>query len=321
MILKLLVLFCLFISLEAHQTGLSYINIVESADAEIAVVYKKPLSDTRGEDISVQYPQKCSEVSHAPTEIENGFIINKYRLWCQKEGLQNERVWVEGLVSSDRGVLIRYEKGSFIIKSLLRATTPFIYIDKKSSSFDLFVEYLQLGVFHIWSGYDHLLFVLSLLLLANNFKKVLYAISAFTLSHSITLACGILGIISVGVPFIESMIALSIVFLARELLRDTPSFTKNHLGVVAFIFGLLHGFGFSTALKDIGLPQDEIPLSLFSFNVGIELGQIVFIVVVSTLLYVFKKYILKQEYNFKPILGLFIGVTASFWFIQRVMSF
>ncbi len=318
---KLLLLSLLFFSLSAHQTGLSYINIVEGNDAKIAVTYKKPLSDTRGEDIVVRYPKKCSEVSRSAVVIENGFIINSYTLWCHKEGLKNERVWVEGLVSSDRGVLVRYEKGDFVTKSLLRATTPFIYINKKSSSFELFVEYLQLGVSHIWSGYDHLLFVLSLLLLAKSLKQVLSAITAFTLSHSITLACGILGIVSIGVPFIESMIALSIIFLARELLIEKPSFTKDHLGVVAFIFGLLHGFGFSTALKDIGLPQDEIPLSLFSFNVGIELGQIVFIVVVSMLLYLLQRYILKKEYNFKPVLGAFIGVTASFWFIQRVMSF
>ncbi|MEA2092177.1 MAG: HupE/UreJ family protein, partial [Campylobacterota bacterium] len=203
-----------------------------------------------------------------------------------------------------------------------RATTPFVYIDKKSSDFELLVEYTKLGIVHIWVGFDHLLFVLALVLLSLNIKTLLYAITAFTLSHSITLAFGIFGIISVEILYVEAMIALSIVFLARELLIDKKtSFTRKNLGVVAFIFGLLHGFGFSSVLSSIGLPQDEIPLSLFSFNLGIEIGQILFIVCVSLILQVTKTYIKKYENFIKKSIAYFIGALSSFWLIERVISF
>ena len=164
-------------------------------------------------------------------------------------------------------------------------------------------------------------FLSSLLLIASNLRKVLFAISAFTLSHSITLAFGILGIVTVGAAYIEAMIALSIVFLARELLIETDSFTKEHIGVVAFTFGLLHGFGFSSSLRTIGLPQDEIPLSLFSFNVGIEVGQIIFILIVSSLLYIIKKYFVQSDLKIKIPLAYIIGTISSFWLIDRVLLF
>jgi hydrogenase/urease accessory protein HupE len=320
-IVKIFILLSLYISLDAHQTGLSYVNIIEDTNHNIEVVYKKPLSDKKGKDIKIRYPSHCikSDIQHQ--DIVNGFIINKYKLVCSNKGLVDFRIWVDGLVSSDRGVLIRYKNSNYTLKSLLRATTPFIYINKDTSSFNLFLEYVKLGISHIWSGYDHLLFVLSLLLLSKNLKMVLYAISAFTLSHSITLACGILGIVNVGVAYIEAMIALSIVFLARELLIPTDTFTKKHLSYVAFIFGLLHGFGFSSSLRSIGLPQDEIPLSLFSFNLGIELGQIVFILCVSLLLALAKYFMSNFEYDLKKPLAYMVGTIASFWLIERVLGF
>ncbi|MDF1877485.1 HupE/UreJ family protein [Sulfurimonas sp. SAG-AH-194-L11] len=321
MIYKLFLLCSVIISLNAHQTGLSYIELKELQSHKIEVVYKKPLSDKKGKDITIRYPLSCENIVEQDIKISNGFIINKYTLWCGKKGLIGERIWIDGLISKDRGVLIRYEKGETVINSLLRDRTPFIHISQKSSKFDFFIEYLELGFFHILSGYDHLLFVLSLLLLAKRMKQLLFAITAFTLSHSITLAFGMFGVISVGVAYIEAMIALSILFLARELLSKSDSFTKKHIGVVAFIFGLLHGFGFSSALKSIGLPQDEIPLSLFAFNVGIESGQLLFIALVGSVLLQLKKYVPILDIYFRKIAPYFIGMLSSYWLIDRVVSF
>ncbi len=307
--------------LNAHQTGLSYVDIKEDANHKINVVYKKPLSDIKGKDIYVRYPTKCVTISQEPQNVVDGFIIDKFELWCLEEGLLNSKVWVEGLVFSDRGVLMRYENPSITTKSLLRATTPFFHIDHKNSDFELFVEYVNLGVKHIWSGYDHLLFVLSLILLSLNMRALFYSVTAFTLAHSITLAFGIFGIVNIGVAYIEAMIALSIVFLARELMAKKSSFTKRHLGVVAFTFGLLHGFGFSTVLKTIGLPQDEIALSLFSFNLGIEVGQILFILLASVVLYVIRKYLKRHEEASKTYIAYAIGSISSYWLLDRVLSF
>ncbi len=308
--------------LEAHQTGLSFVDIKEDDNSSISVVYKKPLEDTQAQDIYIRFPTKCMQISQNIETMVDGFIINRYRLWCGEEGLLHSRIWVDGLVTSDRGILIRYERGDTIDKSLLRATTPFIHINEQSSSFKLFIEYTKLGIIHIWGGFDHLLFVLALVLLSLNMRALLSAITAFTLSHSITLAFGILGIVGVEIRFVEAMIALSIVFLAKELMiNERITFTRRHLGVVAFIFGLLHGFGFSSVLTSIGLPQDEIPLSLFSFNLGIEIGQLLFIVFVSFILLISKKYMAKYDSIIKMAIAYFIGTLSSFWLIERVISF
>lgn len=308
--------------LQAHQTGLSFVDIKEDEEKNISVVYKKPLEDTQAQDIKIRFPSKCVNMSQNEQSIEDGYVISRYTLWCTDTGLAKSRIWVENLVSSDRGVMLRYENKTGIAKALLRAATPFMYVDKKSGNFEMALEYMNLGIVHIWSGFDHLLFVLALVLLSLSNKALFYSITGFTLSHSITLAFGILDIVSVPILYVEAMIAMSIVFLARELLIDDKvSFTRQNLGVVAFIFGLLHGFGFSSVLASIGLPQNEIALSLFSFNLGIEIGQILFIFLVSFILYFSKKYINIGEKARRKYLAYSIGVISSYWLIERVSSF
>jgi hydrogenase/urease accessory protein HupE len=318
--MKIVVLLLLWWSLYAHQTGLSYLNLVVTPSKMIAITYKKPLSDTRVMDIHIEYPPRCSQTLSATTTIENGFIITKSQMWCGEDGLEDTKVWVKGLVRNDRGILIRYEDGEDVKKAVLREQTPFIDLSHQQSKWELMKEYISLGIFHILSGYDHLMFVMLLFLLSANLRALLFTVTAFTLSHSITLTCGILGIVYMPPPFIESMIALSIIFLAKELYLEHESFTKRHLSIVAFSFGLLHGFGFSSALKDIGLPQSEIPLSLFSFNVGIELGQLLFIFGLTILFSLLQK-VLHDIRKFDTILAYITGSLASFWFIQRVLSF
>jgi len=314
-------LFLLFsLTLSAHQTGLSFLELIQLPHKEVAVTYKKPLSDTRVGDIEIFYPQGCVETSKLQTQIINGFIIKKSKLICTQKSLEGTRIWIKGMVYNDRGVLVRYENKDFVKKEILRNTTPFMKIEKEQSKAELMFEYIELGIFHILSGYDHLLFVLLLFLLTSNLKSLLYTISAFTLAHSITLSCGILGIVYMPPPLTESMIALSIIFLAKELMIFHVTFTKRHLAFVAFSFGLLHGFGFSSVLQDIGLPQNEIPLSLFSFNVGIELGQILFISVASLIVYLLKLVHIRVEHYYK-FLAYMAGSLASFWFIQRVLTF
>jgi hydrogenase/urease accessory protein HupE len=317
-----IIIFLLLIawSLYAHQTGLSFLNLDVTSSKMIDVTYKKPLSDTRVMDIKIEYPSRCSQTLHPSTKIENGFIVTYFQMWCGKDALTNSKIWVKGLVRSDRGILIRYQDADMVKKAILREQTPFIDLSLQQSRWELMGEYISLGVFHILSGYDHLMFVMLLFLLSSSLRALLFTVTAFTLSHSITLTCGILGIVYMPPPFIESMIALSIIFLAKELYLEHESFTKRHLGIVAFSFGLLHGFGFSSALKDIGLPQSEIPLSLFSFNVGIELGQLLFIFSLSLAFYIAGKF-MKDVRKYDKIIAYCTGSLASFWFIQRVLSF
>jgi hydrogenase/urease accessory protein HupE len=308
--------------LYAHQTGLSYIELIEDQNGKVSVTYKKPLADTQADDIFINYPVICNSIYGKKRSIEDGYVVEKFDLLCGQEGLKDTRLWVDGLVSSDKGVLIRYVNDEIIQKALLRSSTPFIHFNYKPSKFKLFIEYIELGVIHILAGYDHLLFILGLFLLSKNLKVLLLAITGFTLSHSITLAFGILGIVNVDIAFIEAMIALSIVFLARELAyKNKDSFTKKYLGVVAFIFGLLHGFGFSSVLSSIGLPQDEIPLSLFAFNVGIELGQIIFITLLGIIMLYIKRYVNTLSDTLYKVSAYFIGAFSMFWLIERVVAF
>jgi hydrogenase/urease accessory protein HupE len=316
----LLLLIPLF--LFAHQSGLSYIKITKKGSQLFDVVYKKPLSDLYANKITINYPSYCIKTEEDPQTILNGFIINHYYLTCQKKGLIGSRIWIDGLLRQDKGVLVEYAQKDFKQQRVLRSNKPYIHIKKESSTGELFLDYVKLGIHHILSGYDHLLFVFSLLLLAKSRKSLLFAITAFTLAHSITLASAMLGLVNLPVAFIESMIALSIIFLARELVEEkSKTVTKTHLEYIAFIFGLLHGFGFSNVLKSIGLADNALLLSLFSFNLGIEIGQLFFITLAALFFYSLKKLTHFDIYNNRRYAGYLIGITASFWFIQRVLSF
>jgi len=316
--MKLFFLFFLSLPLFAHQTGLSFLDLKEFSPTNIAVTYKKPLSDTRTGDITINYPDNCFYQSPFHTKISNGYIIKTTTLECPKDGLQNKRIWIEGLVKTDRGILVYYtnDTNSFSKKKVLRSNSPFISLEKETTQLQLTLSYIYLGITHILMGYDHLMFVLLLLLLAKNLKQLFFTVTAFTLSHSITLTCSVLDLFYLPPPFVEMMIALSIIFLAKELLLQQETFTKRYLPLSSFSFGLLHGFGFSSALKDIGLPHNDIPLALFSFNVGIEIGQVIFILFVLGIEQLLK-YFGYNLFVLKHKIAAAVGILAAFWFWQR----
>jgi hydrogenase/urease accessory protein HupE len=186
--------------------------------------------------------------------------------------------------------------------------------------------YLLHGIEHILFGFDHLLFVLALILIVRSRRALLWTITAFTIAHSITLSLATLGVVHLPGPPVEAMIALSILLLACEIVRlqrGQASMTAQWPWVVAFSFGLLHGFGFAGALTQIGLPQGDIPLAVFTFNVGVEVGQLIFIAVVLGLLAAARRFkpapIVEGRARFVTTYG--IGALAAFWFIERLAGF
>lgn len=184
-------------------------------------------------------------------------------------------------------------------------------------------RYLELGGEHILFGADHLLFILGLLLLTQGFWKLLKTITAFTVAHSITLACAVLGIFPVPGAPIEVLIALSIVFLAREtLMAQQGKITLVHKKpwIVAFAFGLIHGFGFAGALGEIGLSDADIPLALLFFNIGVEVGQVAFICALLALHFVFTKHLKHLWPSLQRGLAYGLGGIASYWFLERIPS-
>jgi len=207
---------------------------------------------------------------------------------------------------------------------IVRPDQPYFTIDGQRSIFQVIKDFVILGVEHIWLGYDHLLFVLCLLWLIAGWKKLIQTITAFTLAHSITLIASTLGWMSLPSSPVEAVIALSIVFLAIEIIRHQRGeevFTSKYPWVVALSFGLLHGFGFAGALSEIGLPQNAIATSLLGFNLGVELGQIIFVIVVLTVVSLIKRMIKEIPSWASTATVYLIGGIASFWLIERVAGF
>ena len=203
----------------------------------------------------------------------------------------------------------------------LTATEPLSIIAAKPSAWQVWQSYFLLGVKHILEGWDHLLFVIALVLLVRCGWAVAKAVTAFTVAHSLTLAGVSLGLLGLPGRPVEAVIALSIVLLAMEVARgEHPSFTHRWPWVVAFLFGLIHGFGFAGALREIGLPEGEVPAALVSFNLGVEAGQLAVVLAVLLLLEGVRRL---REAAVAPTIrtaSYTIGITGSYWLIDRLVA-
>jgi hypothetical protein len=196
-----------------------------------------------------------------------------------------------------------------------------------TSALDVVRAYTVLGIEHILGGVDHLLFVLALLLLVRGLGRLVATVTAFTVAHSVTLAAATLGFVHVPSAPVEATIALSILFLASELARQQlaggasrADLTARFPWVVAFSFGLLHGFGFAGALSEIGMPAKAVPLALLFFNVGVELGQLAFIAAVLAVGWGFRRAALVAPRGWPRAAAYGIGSVAAFWFVQRTVA-
>ncbi len=308
-------------SLYSHQSALSYLKIVQKEN-DIDITLKKPLADINSDDIKVKFPKSCKNIINESIEQDRNFIIFKKTLSCSKNELYGSTIWIENLLKSDKGVVFDYKSDNYKISNyLIKASKPYVVIKNSAIPHKFSISYLKLGIWHILSGIDHLLFVLALLLLVSNPSTLIFTISAFTLSHSLTLALSTLGFIDISLFFTEAMIALSIVFIAAENLNeDKKTVAKRYPYLIAFIFGLLHGLGFANALFEIGLQKESIAASLLFFNIGVETGQLVFIFFILMIIKIFNKLTTKYNKIFSVITSYAIGITAAFWFIQRSVA-
>jgi hydrogenase/urease accessory protein HupE len=242
-------------------------------------------------------------------------------------GLAGRRIEFVGLQATITDVLVRVQtRDGAVSTSLVRPSQAWIEIAAARGPAAVAGAYLMHGVEHILFGFDHLLFVLALILIVRSGRVLLWTITAFTLAHSITLSLATLGVVEVPAPPVEAAIALSIVLLACEIIRlrrGQTSLTARWPWLVAFAFGLLHGLGFAGALTEIGLPQGDIPLALFAFNVGVEIGQLIFVAAVLGLLACIRRidFPLAVERHALSIATYAIGTMAAFWFIERLAGF
>jgi hydrogenase/urease accessory protein HupE len=242
---------------------------------------------------------------------------------CGPDGLAGKTISIDGLSVTITDVLVRvlHAKGQSQTVLLKPHSSTFKVLGAQPWT-QLVMSYLSLGIKHILMGVDHLLFVLGLLLIVHNRWMLIKTITSFTVAHSITLGIATLGYASAPVPPLNAAIALSILFLGPEIVRSwrgETSFTIRHPWVVAFAFGLLHGFGFASGLNTIGLPQAEIPVALLLFNVGVEFGQIAFVVLILLLERSFRILEILWPRWVKMAPGYAVGSLGAYWFIQRTV--
>jgi hydrogenase/urease accessory protein HupE len=307
----------------AHEVRPGYLDLTETSANLFDMTWKVPALGAFHLAIEPRFPDFCHIVG-APIAIETGGAFLEHgELRCER-GLEGSIIEIEGLEATVTNVLVRvaFAEGA-VQTALLSPRAPGFTVAVKSGPLQVFGTYLQLGVEHILTGVDHLLFVLCLILLVRSVRKLLATVTAFTVAHSITLAAATLGLVKVPAAPVEASIALSIVFLASELLRAPTArsdVTRSYPWLVAFSFGLLHGLGFAGALAEIGLPHGEIPLALFSFNVGVELGQLAFIAVVLLLNYVARRLVERASDWASRATAYAIGCTAAYWVFQRLAA-
>lgn len=324
-IIPLLLILTTFASnAHAHKLQPAYLEISEQNTGTFNVLWKRPLVGNRPMDIYPRLPETCSNLTEPVLRPSDSAAIERWLIECGS-GLTNQTIVIDGLVKTVTDTLLRIElaEGS-MHTTVLRPDSPNFLVPEKPSKAKVAGSYLGLGIEHILGGFDHLLFVLGLLLIVRSTMLLIKTITAFTLAHSVTLAMAALGFVHVPQTPVEAVIALSILFLATELSkqhRGEIGLTSRAPWLVALSFGLLHGFGFAGALSEIGLPQTDIPLALLFFNVGVEVGQLMFVAAVLVAQLLIQRIKVKWPVWAEQVPAYGIGSLAAFWFIQRTVSF
>jgi hydrogenase/urease accessory protein HupE len=308
----------------AHEVRPAYLELRQTGAESYDVLWKVP---GRGDDLRfgvyVKLPENCRNASEIHTTVVNNAFSDRWSIQCTG-GLTGHSIAIDGLSSTVIDVLVRLQRldGTTGITRLTPASPSFT-IESAPSRSHLAAAYMSLGIEHILYGIDHLLFVLGLMLLVRDFRSLVKTITAFTVAHSITLGAATLGFIHVEVAPVEATIALSILFLAAELVRSQrgeSGLAQRAPWIVAFAFGLLHGLGFASTLGKMGLPHSEIPIALLLFNVGVELGQLGFVLVFIGFVRSLATLEIPWPNWTRAIPAYSIGAFAAVTFLQRVDS-
>lgn len=303
----------------AHEMNTAYLELREQADGSVSVLTRVP---EFGNVFSIQFAPRGKMLSDP---VECSVAGGTVHTWWIKlpGGLENQRIEIDGLTMNDLLARVQLADGSEQIFRLTPLDESFT-IKEAASQLAVAGTYFILGLDHILEGLDHLLFVLALLILVKGWKKLTGAITTFTVAHSITLALASLGMVHVPAPPVEAIIALSIVFVACEIIHSRqgrPGVTEKSPWLVTLTFGLLHGLGFAGALSEIGLPVQAIPIALLFFNVGVEAGQLLFVFAVLLILVLCRRLKLSMPHWFQWVPPYIIGSIAVFWVAERVSGF
>jgi hydrogenase/urease accessory protein HupE len=309
----------------AHESRPAYLDIREMHPGRYEVLWKRPMKGDLAFGLSVHWPASCRDAAPGTARAVPGAVVERRLIDCGAGTLFGQRLAIDGLARTRTDVLVRVESlDGGVQTNLLKPATPSMVIEGPRPALAVSTDYLVLGVEHILLGIDHLLFVLGLTLIVRGATLLVTTITAFTVAHSMTLALATLGYVNIPQAPVEAVIALSILFLASELARQSQGeagLTTRAPWLVAFAFGLLHGFGFAGALADVGLPQSDIPLALLTFNLGVEVGQLLFVAGVLGLLRIGRRLTAAPPRWLRTMPAYAIGSLASFWLIERVTAF
>jgi len=305
----------------AHELRPGFLELREIGPNTYNFLWKKPSGGEVEITIAPIIPRECRLTTPGRQQVTPGAVVVRGTLRC-RDGIDGKTLAIDGLESTVTDVIIRVHHADGRLEShMLKPVNPSVTLGARTTGWQRSGAYLRLGIEHILLGVDHLLFVLGLLLIVADRWMLLKTITSFTVAHSITLAIATLGFASAPVPPLNAAIALSILFLGPEIVRrwrGQTSFTIRHPWVVAFAFGLLHGFGFASGLTAMGLPKAEIPLALLLFNVGVEIGQVFFVGMIVALERAFHTLEIQWPRLIEALPGYTVGSLGAYWTIQRI---
>jgi hydrogenase/urease accessory protein HupE len=308
-------------SASAHALAPALLDLTEDASGRVEVLWKQSVLSAPGREVRPILPPDCALLDGPRSEKEGSAVLVRWTLDCGAVGLIGQPLRVDGLGAAKIDTLVRIELADGRrIQSVLRGVEPSMRVPARVTRWAVFMDYLTIGFEHILSGADHLLFVFGLFLLCSAVSPLIKTITAFTLGHSLTLSLAALGYTNLPSGPIEILIAASVLALAVELARNEGKATlmRRHPWPIALLFGLLHGMGFAGALREVGLPDGEIPIALFSFNVGIELGQLLFVAALLALTPLVRRIEIRLPRYWPRRVAVYVmGSLAAYWLFER----
>ncbi|MGH6898854.1 MAG: HupE/UreJ family protein [Geminicoccaceae bacterium] len=304
----------------AHEIRPAYLQIDQIGPDRYDVLWRTPRLSGMRLPVVLRLPEGVTNVTE-PVERPLPDSLLERRVIAAPGGLAGKRIEFVGLQATITEALVRtHTWDGSESTTIVRPSQPWLDVPARQGWIEVALSYLREGVAHILFGLDHLLFVAALMLIVRDWRTLVKTITAFTIAHSITLTLATLGWAALPIGLVEAMIALSILLVAGEavrLERGEASWTSTWPWVVAFAFGLLHGFGFAGALVELGLPQSDVPLALLSFNVGVEIGQLIFIAVVLITVRSMVRLVPIPRRVFVAS-AYAIGIIAAFWSLERL---
>ena len=308
----------------AHEVRPSYLELREDRAGEFDVLLKTPMRGELRLALAATFSGRADAITPMTMRATGDAAVQTWRFKAL-DPLPGQTVRIDGLENTMTDALVRVEflDGTSWVRRLT-PQQPAATIPPRQSGWSVAGLYLKLGVEHILLGIDHLLFVLALLIITRGTWLLVKTVTAFTVAHSITLALATLGYVHVPTAPVEAAIALSIVFVAIEIVRlrqGREGLTARAPWVVAFAFGLLHGLGFAGALSEVGLPERHVPLALLFFNIGVEIGQLLFIATALCLFALVRRIRISGPRWADLAAPYAIGSIAMFWVFERVAAF